>query len=168
MLQRAGCLFGLNADIDLFAVSPVNDNVHGAKADLLRCCTVADLALYQCTDRPVSCYEGQASKEYRLWKFMMYDLIRQLREPIKAGNRAILFTELLQMPPSARVHRLLRSPGGEYEYCVHVYSTILAAYETRIRLRPEHSRCSRQASRPSTRLHQVLDVEQERRRGPRH
>ena len=75
MLQLAGSLFGLNAEIDLVAVNAVDDDVHVAELGLLHGCTAVDLPPYQYTYGPANYYEGRASKEYRLRKVIRHDLL---------------------------------------------------------------------------------------------
>ncbi|KAK8008418.1 hypothetical protein PG991_010969 [Apiospora marii] len=71
LLQLAGTLFGLNAEIDMAAVNAMDEGPgllsHG--------CTAIDLPKYQFTYSPVSYYECRASKEYRLRKVPRHDLL---------------------------------------------------------------------------------------------
>ncbi len=75
VLQLAGTLFGLNAEIDLAAVNAVDDGVHEGKASLAHGSTAVDLPTYQYTYGSLSYYESRASKEYRLRKIVRHDLI---------------------------------------------------------------------------------------------
>ena len=75
MLQLAGSLFGLNAEIDLVAVNAVDDNIHGPELGLLHGCTAVDLPPYQYTYGAINYYEGRVSKEYRLRKVIRHDLL---------------------------------------------------------------------------------------------
>ncbi|KAK1992807.1 hypothetical protein LX36DRAFT_662075 [Colletotrichum falcatum] len=72
LLQLAGSLFGLNADVDLVAVNSTDDDEPGALAHGV---TVKDLPPYQYTYGPVSYYEGRASKEFRLRSVPRHDLV---------------------------------------------------------------------------------------------
>ncbi|KAI8296086.1 Prosolanapyrone synthase [Colletotrichum sp. SAR 10_98] len=72
MLQLAGSLFGLNAEIDLVAVNATDDHEPGTLAHGVM---AKDLPPYQYTYGPVSYYEGRASKEFRLRSVPRHDLI---------------------------------------------------------------------------------------------
>jgi acyl transferase domain-containing protein len=70
LLQLAGDLFSLNAEIDLVAVNAVDDVdtlVHG--------CTAIDLPPYQYQYGPISYHESRASKEHRLRRNIRHDLL---------------------------------------------------------------------------------------------
>ena len=75
MLQLAGSLFGLNAEIDLVAVNAIDNDVHSAEPGLLHGCTAVDLPTYQYTYGPINYYESRVSKEYRLRKVIRHDLL---------------------------------------------------------------------------------------------
>ncbi|MCJ1431695.1 hypothetical protein MMC27_001050 [Xylographa pallens] len=74
LLQLAGNLFSLNADIDLVAVNAV-DEVNGTDLDFVHGCTAVDLPPYQYNYGPVNYYESRLSKEYRLRSVPRHDLI---------------------------------------------------------------------------------------------
>ncbi|KAL7623513.1 hypothetical protein AAE478_007196 [Parahypoxylon ruwenzoriense] len=74
LLQLAGTLFCLNAEIDLISVNAV-DGIQGTKSHLIHGCTAVDLPPYQYTYGPVSYLEGRASKEYRLRDTPRHDLV---------------------------------------------------------------------------------------------
>ncbi|KAK2764515.1 Type I Iterative PKS [Arachnomyces sp. PD_36] len=74
LLQLAGTLFGLNAEIDLVSVNAV-DGVKGTELHLVHGCTAIDLPPYRYTYGPVSYLEGRASKEYRLRNTPRHDLL---------------------------------------------------------------------------------------------
>ncbi|KAK7962110.1 Type I Iterative PKS [Apiospora aurea] len=71
MLQLAGSLFCLNAEIDMAAVNATDE----APGMLSHGCTAIDLPKYQFTYGPISYYECRASKEYRLRKVPRHDLL---------------------------------------------------------------------------------------------
>lgn len=71
LLQLAGTLFGLNAEIDMAAVNAMDEG----PGILSHGCTAVDLPKYQFTYGPVSYYECRASKEYRLRKVPRHDLL---------------------------------------------------------------------------------------------
>ncbi|RYP57289.1 hypothetical protein DL769_009575 [Monosporascus sp. CRB-8-3] len=75
VLQLAGTLFGLNAEIDLAAVNAVDDGLHEGMWSLAHGCTAVDLPPYQYTYGPVNYYESRVSKEYRLRDVLRHDLI---------------------------------------------------------------------------------------------
>lgn len=72
MLEAAGSLFGLNADINLAAVNATDGDVAGT---LIHGVTATDLPPYQYTYSPISYYESRASKEFRLRQVPRHDLI---------------------------------------------------------------------------------------------
>ncbi|KAL9031280.1 MAG: hypothetical protein Q9196_000687 [Gyalolechia fulgens] len=74
LLQLAGSLFSLNAQIDLVAVNSV-DNPNGTELEFLHGCSAVDLPPYQYSYGPVNYHESRVSKEYRLRKVPRHDLI---------------------------------------------------------------------------------------------
>ncbi|KAK0671960.1 putative polyketide synthase [Cercophora samala] len=75
VLQLAGTLFSLNAEVDLVAVNAVDDGLHEGRWSLAHGCTAVDLPPYQYTYGPVNYYESRVSKEYRLRRVLRHDLI---------------------------------------------------------------------------------------------
>jgi len=75
VLQLAGTLFSLNAEIDLAAVNAIDDGPHEGKCGLVHGCTAVDLPVYQYTYGPVNYYESRISKEYRLRDVIRHDLL---------------------------------------------------------------------------------------------
>ncbi|KAK4654427.1 Type I Iterative PKS [Podospora pseudocomata] len=75
VLQLAGTLFSLNAEVDLVAVNAVDDGLHEGRWSLAHGCTSVDLPPYQYTYGPVNYYESRLSKEYRLRQVLRHDLI---------------------------------------------------------------------------------------------
>lgn len=77
ILQLAGALFGLNADIDAAAANAVDEGTADGdnKRSLAHGCTAVDLPIYQYTYGPVSYYESRTSKELRLREFPRHDLL---------------------------------------------------------------------------------------------
>lgn len=77
ILQLAGALFGLNAEIDLAAVNAVDEakTDGSSKRSLVHGCTAVDLPIYRYTYGPVSYYESRPSKELRLREFPRHDLL---------------------------------------------------------------------------------------------
>ncbi|KAJ5096375.1 hypothetical protein NUU61_005731 [Penicillium alfredii] len=74
VLQLAGSLFGLNAEIDLVAVNAIDEHA-GVEWVLTHGVTATDLPPYQYTYGPISYYEGRASKELRLRTVPRHDLV---------------------------------------------------------------------------------------------
>ena len=72
LLDLAGTLFALNADVDLVAVNAVDDQ---AGSRLEHGSTAIDLPPYQYTYGPVKYHESRHSKEYRLRKVPRHDLL---------------------------------------------------------------------------------------------
>ncbi|KAJ4296346.1 hypothetical protein N0V90_006391 [Kalmusia sp. IMI 367209] len=72
MLDLAGTLFALNADVDLVAVNGVDEHNGG---NLVHGSTAIDLPPYQYTYGPIQYHETRASKEYRLRKVPRHDLL---------------------------------------------------------------------------------------------
>ncbi|KAF2799143.1 hypothetical protein K505DRAFT_356833 [Melanomma pulvis-pyrius CBS 109.77] len=72
MLQLAGTLFGLNADVNLVAVNAV-DEVHGTSLE--HGCTCIDLPPYQYTYGELNYHESRASKDYRFRQVPRHDLL---------------------------------------------------------------------------------------------
>ncbi|KAK4173766.1 putative polyketide synthase [Triangularia setosa] len=75
VLQLAGTLFGLNAEVDLAAVNAVDDGLREGMWSFAHGCTAVDLPGYQYTYGPVNYYESRVSKEYRLRQVLRHDLI---------------------------------------------------------------------------------------------
>jgi acyl transferase domain-containing protein len=74
VLQLAGSLFGLNAEVNLAAAN-ATDERSGADWLLAHGVTATDLPPYQYTYGPISFYEGRASKELRLRSVVRHDLL---------------------------------------------------------------------------------------------
>ena len=72
LLDLAGTLFALNADVDLVAVNAIDK--HSGKG-LEHGSTAVDLPPYQYTYGPVKYHESRASKEYRLRNVPRHDLL---------------------------------------------------------------------------------------------
>jgi hypothetical protein len=72
MLQLAGSLFGLNADIDLVAVNSVDGSDN---TSLEHGCFCVDLPPYLYTYSGLNYHESQASKEYRTRSIPRHDLL---------------------------------------------------------------------------------------------
>lgn len=72
LLDLAGTLFALNADVNLVAVNAVDEQTGGK---LAYGSTAIDLPPYQYTYGPVKYHESRASKEYRLRKVPRHDLL---------------------------------------------------------------------------------------------
>jgi acyl transferase domain-containing protein len=74
VLQLAGSLFGLNAEINLAAANATDERT-GADWALAHGVTAIDLPPYQYTYGPISYYESRASKELRLRSVVRHDLL---------------------------------------------------------------------------------------------
>lgn len=72
MLDLAGTLFALNAEVNLVAVNAVDEQTGGK---LAHGSTAIDLPPYQYTYGPIKYHESRASKEYRLRKVPRHDLL---------------------------------------------------------------------------------------------
>lgn len=75
ILQLAGTLFAMNAEIDLAAVNAANIGLYEGKWALAHGCTAVDMPAYQYTYGPVSYHESRISKEYRLRDTIRHDLL---------------------------------------------------------------------------------------------
>ncbi|KAH7256097.1 hypothetical protein BKA59DRAFT_389484 [Fusarium tricinctum] len=75
MLQLAGSLFSLNAEINLAAVNSVDVVSGNGTTSLIHGCTVVDLPIYQYTYGPVNYYESRASQDYRLRNILRHDIL---------------------------------------------------------------------------------------------
>ncbi|KAK3293714.1 uncharacterized protein B0H64DRAFT_434836 [Chaetomium fimeti] len=77
LLQLAGTLFAINADIDMPAVNATDSDVSITSSGpaLTHGCLAVDLPAYQYTYGPVSYYESRISKEYRIRDFLRHDLL---------------------------------------------------------------------------------------------
>lgn len=75
LLNLAGSLFALNADVDLVAVNAVEAEDHQAVPGLAHGCTAVDLPPYQYTYGPIRYNESRLSKEYRLRQVPRHDLL---------------------------------------------------------------------------------------------
>ena len=72
LLDLAGTLFALNADVNLVAVNAVDEQTGGK---LAHGSTAIDLPPYQYTYGPIKYHESRASKEYRFRKVPRHDLL---------------------------------------------------------------------------------------------
>jgi acyl transferase domain-containing protein/NADPH:quinone reductase-like Zn-dependent oxidoreductase/SAM-dependent methyltransferase/acyl carrier protein len=72
LLDLAGTLFALNANVDLVAVNAVDEKTSGK---LAHGSTAVDLPPYQYNYGPINYHESRASKEYRLRKVPRHDLL---------------------------------------------------------------------------------------------
>ena len=72
LLELAGTLFALNANVDLVAVNAVDEQIRGK---LAHGSTAIDLPPYQYTYGPIKYHESRLSKEYRLRKVLRHDLL---------------------------------------------------------------------------------------------
>lgn len=75
LLNLAGSLFALNADVDLVAVNAVEAEDHQGVPGLAHGCTAVDLPPYQYTYGPIRYAESRLSKEYRLRSIPRHDLL---------------------------------------------------------------------------------------------
>ncbi|KAI0595293.1 polyketide synthase [Biscogniauxia sp. FL1348] len=75
LLDLAGTLFSLNADINLVAVNAVDKQIGKRSEGLVHGCTAIDLPPYQYTYGPIKYYESRISKQYRLRKVPRHDLL---------------------------------------------------------------------------------------------
>lgn len=75
LLNLAGSLFALNADVDLIAVNAVEAEDHQGVSGLAHGCTAVDLPPYQYTYGPIRYNESRLSKEYRLRQVPRHDLL---------------------------------------------------------------------------------------------
>lgn len=74
LLNLAGTLFALNADVNLVAVNAVDEQVEGAQG-LAHGCTAIDLPPYQYSYGPIRYNESRLSKEYRHRQVPRHDLL---------------------------------------------------------------------------------------------
>ncbi|KAJ5152586.1 uncharacterized protein N7482_009064 [Penicillium canariense] len=106
ILQLAGSLFGMNAQISLAAVNATDGTSHG-KPVLTHGTMAVDLPPYQYGYGPVSYYESRASKEFRLRSVQRHDLVGSK----VAGNAKLRpqFRNVLRMKdlPWLGDHRLI-------------------------------------------------------------
>ena len=72
LLELAGTLFALNANVNLVAVNAVDERIGGK---LAHGSTAIDLPPYQYTYGPIKYHESRLSKEYRLRKVPRHDLL---------------------------------------------------------------------------------------------
>ena len=72
LLDLAGTLFALNANVNLVAVNAVDEQIGGK---LAHGSTAIDLPPYQYTYGPIKYHESRLSKEYRLRKVPRHDLL---------------------------------------------------------------------------------------------
>lgn len=75
LLNLAGSLFALNADVDLVAVNAVEAEDHHGVPGLAHGCTAVDLPPYQYTYGPIRYTESRLSKEHRLRQVPRHDLL---------------------------------------------------------------------------------------------
>lgn len=75
LLDLAGTLFALNADVDLVTVNAVDDQVGDEMQRLAHGCTAIDLPPYQYTYGPIKYHESRLSKDYRLRRIPRHDLL---------------------------------------------------------------------------------------------
>ncbi|KAH8653815.1 hypothetical protein BX600DRAFT_527092 [Xylariales sp. PMI_506] len=75
ILQLAGLLFGLNAELDMVAVNAVDIEEERGKWSLAHGCTAVDFPPYRYPYPPISYYESRTSKEFRLRKNLRHELI---------------------------------------------------------------------------------------------
>jgi acyl transferase domain-containing protein/NADPH:quinone reductase-like Zn-dependent oxidoreductase/acyl carrier protein len=75
MLDCAGTLFALDADIDLVAVNAVDGPFVNGQGQLEYGCTAIDLPPYKYTYGPIKYHESRLSKEYRLRSTPRHDLL---------------------------------------------------------------------------------------------
>lgn len=75
LLDLAGTLFALNADVNLVAANAVDEQVDEGMQRLAHGCTAIDLPPYQYTYGPIKYHESRLSKEYRLRRVPRHDLL---------------------------------------------------------------------------------------------
>lgn len=75
LLNLAGSLFALHADVDLVAVNAVEAKDSHGVSGLAHGCTAVDLPPYQYTYGPIRYHESRLSKEYRLRQVVRHDLL---------------------------------------------------------------------------------------------
>lgn len=75
MLDCAGSLFALHADVDLVAVNAVDGLSVNGQRQLEYGCTAVDLPPYKYTYGPIKYHESRLSKEYRLRSTPRHDLL---------------------------------------------------------------------------------------------
>lgn len=75
LLNLAGTLFALNADVDLVAVNAIEAEDHHGVPGLAHGCTAVDLPPYQYTYGPIKYAESRLSKEHRLRQVPRHDLL---------------------------------------------------------------------------------------------
>lgn len=74
MLNLAGTLFALNADVNMAAVNAVDDESEDGRR-LATGCLAVDLPTYKYTYGPINYHESRLSREYRLRKVPRHDLL---------------------------------------------------------------------------------------------
>lgn len=75
LLNLAGSMFALHADVDLVAVNAVEAQGSQGVSGLAHGCTAVDLPPYQYTYGPIKYHESRLSKEYRLRQVPRHDLL---------------------------------------------------------------------------------------------
>ena len=124
VLQLAGSLFGLNAEIDIAAANTTDERA-GAEWALTHGVTATDLPPYQYTYGPISYYESRASKEFRLRSVPRHDLVGSK----VAGNAKLRpqFRNVLRLKdlPWLGDHRLL--PDAVFPAAGYMSMAIVAA-----------------------------------------